>query len=202
MSPADEVASPDPTVGIEPLFGRPRTAAFWAELNDIFFSSSATKDFDSTEARDAFRHRWLGRYLDGDADLAFVAISRPLTADEMLVGYIVGSLEDPAQSPRFADLEYFQALADVTRSYPAQLHVNLAASWRGQGIGKRLVSALAEEVFRRGALGLHAITARGMDNQRFYEAIGFREVGTAEWNGRELVMLGLRSADVLGYRSQ
>ena len=177
-------------VVVERLDALARDDAFFAALDRIFFESSATQSFASDEVKAAFRERWLGRYFDYDRDLAFVAVHRPQACPEQLGGYIVGSLDDPARSPRFADLSYFQNFAHVTPQYPAQLHVNLGIDWRGMGIGRRLVATFAAEVFRRGAPGLHAVTSRGMDNIGYYAAIGFHEVASTNWNGRELVMLG------------
>ncbi len=174
---------------IEPYLARPRGARVLTELDGIFFQASGTQSFESDAARAAFRERWLGRYLEHDAQHAFLALVAPGTAEEDLAGYLVGSLDDPATAARFADLGYFQQMAPLTARYPAQLHVNLAEEWRGRGVGRALVEAFCAHAAAAGSRGVHVFTGRGLRNVRFYEAAGFSEVGAAAWHGREIVML-------------
>lgn len=174
---------------VEPFLARPRDGRVLAELDDIFFDTSGTKTFASAEERAAFRARWLGRYLQHDPDHAFLAVIESETPDEMIAGYLVGSLDDPAKAARFDDLTYFKTLAHLTARYPAQLHLNLAAPWRGQGVGGALVDEFCVHAQKQGAPGVHVFTGRGMRNVRFYEAAGFAEVGSASSNGRAIVML-------------
>lgn len=164
-------------------------------IDRIFFSSSNTKSFASELARAEFRQRWLGRYLSDFADCAFVA------ADPQggIVGYIVGSFEDPARDVRFADQDHFQAFAHLTPRYPAQLHVNLDEGWRGHGVGRELVDTFAVAARRAGAPGVHVVTSRGARNVRFYNANGFHDVGSlAVRAGVELVFLGRDLSSVSG----
>lgn len=159
-----------------------------AGLDRVFFASSATTSFASEDIRAAFRERWLGRYLTHYPAWAYVA----LAADGTVIGYIVGSLDDPARTALFSDIGYFQDFAAVTPDYPAQLHVNLDPDWRGHGIGSRLIQTFAADVENAGAPGVHVVTARGMRNVGYYAANGFVEVASTLWNGRDLVMLGRR----------
>lgn len=170
---------------IKPYAAVAEDAAVRVALDDVFFSSSNTKSFASDEARAVFRERWLDRYLRNLPDCCFVA----LDARGSAVGYIVGSLNDPAQDPLFADLPHFAAFAHLTPHYPAQLHVNLAEAARSQGIGQRLIATFVEHARAAGAPGVHAITSRGARNVRFYSANGFPEVGSAAIGDKELVFL-------------
>ncbi len=160
--------------------------ALLADINHIFFSSSARQTFESENARDDFRERWLGRYLRHHPDNTFVA----LDGARRVAGYVIGSLDDPARDPLFADLPFMKDFAGLTARFPAQLHVNVEAGRRGQGIGARLVEAFARHAAAAGAAGMHVVTARGMRNVGFYEANGFREQGALAIGGRELVFLG------------
>jgi GNAT superfamily N-acetyltransferase len=160
-----------------------------AQLDTIFFEASGTKTFASSEERHSFRERWLGRFLLHDAQHAFLAIAGVGLPIETLAGYLVGSIEDPARAARYDDLGYFKALSHLTARYPAQLHVNLAVSWQGRGVGRLLVEAFCRHVQSLGVPGVHVFTGRGMGNVGFYEAMGFNEVGCIVWNGREIVML-------------
>jgi GNAT superfamily N-acetyltransferase len=171
------------------------TICRWSELRDrsrlvpeidaIFFEASATKSFASAAERAAFRDRWLGRYLEHYPEYFYLALDQ----DGAVAGYLAGSLDDPARTPIFSDISYFRHFADLTAKYPAQLHVNVAPRRRGQGTGGRLVAAFVADAGRAGARGVHVVAARGMRNVGFYLAKGFREAGSLDADGRELVFL-------------
>lgn len=156
------------------------------ELDAIFFSSSATQSFASEAERAAFRERWLGRYLDNWPERFWIATAE----GDGIVGYLAGSLIDPAASPLFEDHAYLQAFRHLTRLYPAHLHINVDESWRRAGLGARLITAFCDDARREGSPGVHVVTASGARNVPFYLRNGFAEVGTTDWNGRNLVMLG------------
>ena len=157
-----------------------------AGVDRIFFASSATQSFESDAARAAFRERWLGRYLETFPAWAYVA----LDADGEVAGYLVGSVDDPAKSGFFDDIAYFKAFSSLTARFPAQLHVNMAPSWRSKRQGAALVERFCQDAGRAGVSGVHVVTSRGMRNIGFYERLGFREAGGLAWDGRELVFLG------------
>lgn len=182
----------DSAVAIERFDARPRGAEALAQIDRIFFSSSATRSFESDEHRRLFRERWLGRYLTREPQHAYLALARSGEGQDAVVGYLVGSFEDPAEARGAEGLAYFRDFAHVTPHYPAELHVNLDPEWRGHGVGRRLVAAFLEAAREAGAGGAHVVTSRGQDNVGFYEAIGFVEVAATDWNGRTLVLLGVR----------
>jgi GNAT superfamily N-acetyltransferase len=155
-------------------------------LDAIFFEASVTKSFAGEKERAAFRERWLGRYLSDEPQWAYVARD----ASGALVGYLVGSIEDPRRSGRYGDVGYFLDFACLTESYPAHVHVNLAPGHRNRGIGAALIGAFAADAARTGAAGMHVVTGADSRNVRFYERNGFRELGRATFNAHEVVFLG------------
>jgi GNAT superfamily N-acetyltransferase len=160
-------------------------AAWLAQVETIFFEASG-RSFEPGPAREQFRQRWLGRYLDAPADPVLVAL-----AGATVAGYLIGSLEDPAEQPRFADLAYYRThFAAHCRRFPAHLHINLAPAYRSRGLGRALVAAFAARAAAAGVSGVHVVTGKGMRNVRFYERCGFEPVASAPWNGREVVLLG------------
>jgi GNAT superfamily N-acetyltransferase len=157
-----------------------------AALDEIFFEASATRSFDSERHRACFRERWLGRYLEHEAEHTFLA----LDASSRPAGYVVGDIVDPASKPLYADIPYVQALAASTRRYPAHLHINLAPAHRSRGIGSRLIETFASHAAARGAPGVHIVTSKGARNVGFYERNGFLLRQEIAWADRALVLLG------------
>jgi GNAT superfamily N-acetyltransferase len=163
-----------------------RVTAVMAQIEAVFWQTSA-RTFPPGVERVAFRDRWLGRYMRGGDDVVLLAIAGGNT----VAGYLVGALADPAQQVRFNDLGYFRhQFADLTRRFPAHLHINLDAAFRGRGLGARMVEAFAERARRGGARGMHVITGKGMRNARFYARCGFEEQMATPWNGGTIVFLG------------
>lgn len=155
------------------------------DIEEIFFEAAGRKEFSSSEARDLFLERWLLRYLAADARLAHIAVT-----PENVVGYVVGSHDDPAHSERFADIPYFADLASVTKNFPAHLHINLREEARGKGIGAELVERFCRDARSAGLPGAHVVTGLGMRNVGFYTRTGFTECARATYLGRPVVMLG------------
>ena len=106
-----------------------------------------------------------------------------------MIGYLVGALDDPARSGRFADVDYFRDFAHLTPTYPAHLHINMAPAARSRGIGARLIDAFADHARAAGAPGMHVVTGAASRNVQFYRACGFVEVGRLE-TSKPIVFLG------------
>lgn len=175
---------------IEPLARHANADAALRAIDAVFFAASGTQGFPSALARARFRERWLGRYFDhpDDAALSFVAV------DERgrVAGYVIGSTDDPAVTPRFADIGYFAELGALTAEYPAHLHINLAEDARGRGTGRALIEAFCCAVRARGVRGCHVVTGADARNRRFYGRLGFQPLRTLSWSGSPIVMLGRR----------
>jgi ribosomal protein S18 acetylase RimI-like enzyme len=61
------------------------------------------------------------------------------------------------------------------RTFPAHLHVNIAAEWRGQGLGRSLLTAYMGFLRRAGLPGVHLeTTSQNVAACRLYESLGFR----------------------------
>jgi GNAT superfamily N-acetyltransferase len=156
-----------------------------AEIDRIFFEASLTASFPDEDARARFRERWLGRFLEHWPSLAHVAMD----AEKRVIGYIVGAHVDPAGDARFADIGFYRELAHLTPSYPAHLHINLAAEARNQGIGSRLIGAFLADARSASLPGAHLVTGRDSRNRSFYARNGFSCVRELSWGGTPIVML-------------
>jgi GNAT superfamily N-acetyltransferase len=159
--------------------------ALLGQVEAIFFEASG-RAFAPGPDREAFRERWLGRYLTGGTDAVLLALDGGTVA-----GYLVGAVDDPAEQERFADIGYFRAeFRPLCRTFPAHLHINLAPAFRSMGLGALLIEAFAAYAAAAGAPGMHVVTAEGARNVRFYARCGFVERGATLWNGRRVVFLG------------
>ncbi|MEQ1717586.1 MAG: GNAT family N-acetyltransferase [Hyphomicrobium sp.] len=161
-------------------------ASLQAGLDTVFFEASNTRIFASEAARAVFREQWLGRYLTHDPQWAYVALG----PSGEVAGYLVGCLDDPAVTARFSDISYFARLQDLTRRFPAHLHINLAPAFRGAGVGATLVNRFAVDAAAARAPGVHVVTSRGSRNVDFYRRNGFCEQGAEGEGDKERVFLG------------
>jgi len=182
LRPGGEAAT---VIRILPFVALSDTRRAELAVEAILFET-ARRTYPPGPERDAFKERWLGRYLQYDAGKAFVAVD----ASRDVVGYLVGAFDDPARTPRFGDLSYFADFASLTSRFPAHLHINLTADWRSLGIGERLIEAFVGQARSAGVPGVHVVTGEGARNTRFYAKCGFRQEGRLDWNGHPLVLLG------------
>lgn len=181
----EAMAMPDERCSIVPVRGE-LTLGLRAQIEAVFFDASG-RTFASGPEREAFRERWLGRYLQGGTDVVLLALDSGL----QVAGYLVGALEDPAGQQRFADIPYFRGdFRDLCRRYPAHLHINIAPAFRSKGVGAQLIAGFAERASAAGVPGMHVVTGKSARNVGFYTRCGFTPLGDAVWNGSTVVFLG------------
>jgi len=161
-------------------------ANHFGEIDDIFFASSAKRDFAGYEERDAFLERWLGRYIANHRGSFFVA----LDASGRVVGYLAGCLKNPTELAHFSDIEYFRTIADICQEYPAHLHINVAPQWRNHGLGAALVERFALWARLHSVEGIHVVTSSTSRSIPFYGRMGFRELRTFPLNSGVSVCMG------------
>jgi GNAT superfamily N-acetyltransferase len=151
---------------------------------------------------DLLGHVWAGPYLVVPDGVALV-----LHDDAGVAGYAVG-VPDTARFEDWLETEWLPPLRDrlpigsgttdadralvermhrvprtpedVVAEYPAHLHVDLLPRVQARGWGRTLVDALLDRLADAGAAGTHL----GVDDENvaaagFYEALGFRELGSA-----------------------
>jgi len=159
-----------------------------AQLEEICIEAGG-RSFAEGKARERaqFLDKWLGRYLRHWPELAMVAVDLKRGAG---VGYCVGCAHDAAGDERFADIGYFPLIAKYTPEFPAHLHINVEANWRGRHVGAALIERFAGIAAVHGASGLHVVTGAASPNRAFYRRAGFREIVALDWNEASIVMLG------------
>lgn len=170
------------------LIDEPEWQALLPTVEAIFFATSRVKEFSDECARVSFKARWLGRYLDRFAGNFFAARA----ADDALIGYLAGCLENPTHNPLFDDLGYYRAFGPYCAAYPCHLHINVTADHRNRGVGTALIEAFVAQAAKSKAPGMHIVTNEGARNIRFYERNGFRLLATTHWNNAPVVFMGRR----------
>jgi hypothetical protein len=119
------------------------------DIDNIFFQSSAKRDFSSQEEKQAFREMSLGRYIEKHRSSLFVA----LDADGRAVGYLAGCLENPITLNHFNDIAYFRSIEDICRDYPAHLSCKcseaVSQSWIGN-CPRWAIRRVGQAAFARG----------------------------------------------------
>ncbi len=133
----------------------------------------------------AFRERWLGRYLTHFPQYAFLALS-PNRRRARLCGRQRRGPERSSRSSATSPISLLPG-ADATNIRLSSTSTS-PSDWRGQGLGERLIETFCDAAREAGAPGVHVVTARGVRNVRFYEAIGFAEAGQTSIDGRELAV--------------
>ncbi len=175
-------------VRIERMSGREAEARGLIPGIETIFFATAARPYPEGPERDAFLEKWLGRFLTAKDDVLLVARD-----GRHVVGYLVGTFENAALSPRFQDMPHFRDhFSSQCAHFPAHLHINLHTDYRGAGIGARMLDVFAGLVLEAGLPGMHVTTGQGMRNVGFYLRCGFIEAGRLERAGGTMLFLGRR----------
>jgi GNAT superfamily N-acetyltransferase len=158
------------------------------DIDDIFFESSARRDFRGQEEKQAFREMSLGRYIEKHRSSFFVA----LDDDGRAVGYLAGCLENPLTLKHFNDVSYFRYIEDICQGYPAHLHANVAGQYRNRGLGTALVQRFADWAKLHSVEGIQIVTSSTSLSIPFYRRSGFVELRTFPWNSGISICMGRR----------
>ena len=76
----------------------------------------------------------------------------------------------------------------LQRDYPAHLHMNVEANWRGSGVGTKLIEHFFADLRGTGIPRVHLYC--GADPLVFYLRRGFTEIGSSQFHGAPVYVLG------------
>lgn len=147
---------------------------------------------------DLLGHLYVGPYLVGHPDFAFVVVDPAGVAGYTLAVPDTRAFEEWAEREWWPPLRKQHALADeaspdadlirtihdppvashaLLAEYPAHLHIDLLPRLQGKGYGRRLIELMIDRLCERGCTGVHL--GVGVDNDRaiaFYEHLGFHPI--------------------------
>lgn len=153
------------------------------ELREIYFESSARKDFKDDSEKEAFFWKYLGFYLEHYPEFVWIA------KGSRILGYVVGSpLSD--DSALYSIQPHLETFKNYFKDYPAHLHINLHSDARGQGLGSKLLKELEEQLQELDITGLHIMTGVDSRNKNFYTRLGFDFQKTLEFSGHPILFMG------------
>ncbi len=154
-----------------------------SELREIYFESSAKKDFQNEAEKEAFYQKYLGHYLDHFPEFVWVA------REGRILGYMVAApvTQDPDLYHIQPHLQVFEA---YFKEYPAHLHVNFHPMARGMGLGSKLFSELEKQFQGMKIRGIHIMTGPDSRNKMFYQRLGFNFEKTLDFRGNPILMMG------------
>jgi GNAT superfamily N-acetyltransferase len=161
------------------------------DLEDIFFKSSAKRDFRTNEEQQYFRDMSFGRYTVKHRDSFFVA----LNGGGRAIGYLAGCLKNPTKLGHFNDVTYFSYIEDICQAYPAHLHINIAEHYRGRGVGTALVERFVNWAEINSVPGIQIVTSNTSRSIPFYRRLRFTQLCEFSWNFGTAVCMGRQLAD-------
>lgn len=154
-----------------------------AELREIYFETSARKDFRDESEREKFFQKYLGHYLENYPDYFWVAKT------DRILGYMAGA--PVTETPGFYALQaHLKTFENFYEKYPAHLHVNFHADARGMGLGSKLFLELEKQFQRMNITGVHIMTGPDSRNKSFYHRLGFNFEVTLDFQGTGILFMG------------
>ncbi|MEY2987909.1 MAG: hypothetical protein RJB13_1430 [Pseudomonadota bacterium] len=157
-----------------------------SQVDLIFFSSSSRQNFKSENERNHFRFKYLDWYRINNADLHFVA----LNSHGEVLGYVCGTPDTKKANELFEFHPWFEQLTSHFDSFPAHLHINLAETARGLGIGSLLIETLESSLKSRSVHGVHIVTSPDARNVGFYKKNGYNFETVLQWKNAHLLFMG------------
>ncbi len=158
---------------------RPYQPSDYSRVVDIFWETSARREFNSTSEREKFQQQYLDDYL---TQIALVYET------QNVAGYVVATLDTLGMREKWPlHLALFE---DLYARYPAHLHINLTSELRGQGVGSQLLAALEKVLKEHHIPGVHLITSGAARNVSFYLHNDYSHKVERLWNDHPLLFLG------------
>jgi ribosomal protein S18 acetylase RimI-like enzyme len=159
---------------------RPYCDKDFETLKKIFWLNTSAQI--SSEMKAEFEIKYLTYYLSNYADFSLVAVD----VEDNVLGYIIGAPDTLGDLFFLKNFSYLQSFTHLMGQFPAHLHINLAQSSQGLGLGSILIQHFCDGLANKVISGVHLITNKDARNVSFYQKNNFKLIAQAG----QLVMLG------------
>lgn len=154
----------------------------FGSVKNIFWLTSAKKNFDSDKEKIAFQNKYLDFYLEHSKFKGLVYVE-----DNKVVGYIIGlHLMD---AKLINDIDSLVDFKEHLKNEPSELHINFDPAYQGGGRGSKLLKAYEELIIDYDGNEIFLITLAGARNESFYLNNGYQLKASKTMNTSSLVLL-------------
>jgi ribosomal protein S18 acetylase RimI-like enzyme len=161
----------------------PYSKEMLSEVREIFFKTSAIKEFKDHSSKEAFFYKYLGYYLEHYPQLAFVVV------DKNVLGYVVAASETLLKDLVLIQ-PHLEVFSQEIKTYQAHLHINFHLSAQGQGFGRKLIAQVESVLKSHDIKGLHVMTGPDSQNRFFYQKLGFTFEIVKEFQSSRILFMG------------
>ncbi len=154
-------------------------------IREIFFVSASRKDFRDESERERFFQKWTEYYFSEHPRFVYTASDQ----QGLIIGYLTGCPDSHQALSHYKDqISSYSLFGDLFARFPAHLHINLAESARGKGVGSTLIKAFIRDL--SGCLGVHIVTSPNQRNVEFYRKNAFTFEVVREFGGNKYLFMG------------
>lgn len=155
------------------------------QVLEIFFESSAKKNFKSIKERADFQFKYLGYYLENYPELFLI-----FKDEDQVLGYICGCKNSADEDELMGIVPHYRTFLNEYDDFPSELHINMHTSARGKGIGSKLIREFEQLLIAGGVNGVHLITVPTARNVGFYRKNGYVFEHIRDYCGTDLLLMG------------
>ena len=156
---------------------------FYQDVVEIFWLTSAKKNFESDQEKINFQHKYLDDYLTHKEKVCLV-----YTQNQKAIGYIIGVLSyTELEINQHALLKHFK---NELKDYPTELHINFHPNFQGGGKGSQLIQAFEDKAFTKNSKGIFLLTGAQARNVHFYLKNDYLIICEKEINGLNILFMG------------
>lgn len=154
------------------------------QIKDIFFESSAIKEFKSTKLKREFYEIWCEIYISNFPEYFLLAVE-----DEKLLGYLSGCPNTLEHLSLFS-MPGLQEFSEELKDFQAHFHINCHHEHRGVGVGKYLTDHFCKKLLENDIKSVFIITGAMTRPTSFYLKMGFCYSFTKWLENYALIMMG------------
>ncbi len=160
--------------------------AIKAQIADIFFQTSARRNFSTPEERQRFFVDWTESYFEDDPSHILLYLGE----SKQILGYLMGCKDTLLSRRQRLVHPYLSLFDEFYLAYPAHFHINTHPDHQRKGIGRRLVEFYIEQLQAEKVCGVHVLTSPEATNVEFYRRIDFMVLATHCWKQSPLLLMG------------